>query len=50
MAAATTPLRFQLLGALRVLRGGEALPLPASKKTRALLAYLVLTGREHTDA
>jgi pimeloyl-ACP methyl ester carboxylesterase/DNA-binding SARP family transcriptional activator len=47
-AVAATPLRFQLFGALRVLRGGEALPLPASKKTRALLAYLVLTGREHT--
>jgi pimeloyl-ACP methyl ester carboxylesterase len=47
-AVAATPLRFQLFGALRVLRAGEALPLPASKKTRALLAYLVLTGRDHT--
>src|SRR6266540_1900412 len=32
---------------MRVLRGGEPIPLPASRKTRALLAYLVLTGREH---
>lgn len=47
-AVAATPLRFQLLGALHVLRGAEALALPPSKKTRALLAYLVLTGREHT--
>jgi DNA-binding SARP family transcriptional activator/pimeloyl-ACP methyl ester carboxylesterase len=47
-AVSVTPLRFQLFGALRVLRGGDALLLPASKKTRALLAYLVLTGREHT--
>jgi DNA-binding SARP family transcriptional activator/pimeloyl-ACP methyl ester carboxylesterase len=40
-------LRIQLLGPLRVLRGDERVPLPASRKTRALLAYLVLTGREH---
>jgi pimeloyl-ACP methyl ester carboxylesterase/DNA-binding SARP family transcriptional activator len=31
-----------------VLRGDDPLPLPASRKARALLAYLVLTGREHT--
>jgi pimeloyl-ACP methyl ester carboxylesterase/DNA-binding SARP family transcriptional activator len=31
-----------------VFHAGEPLSLPASKKTRALLAYLVLTGREHT--
>lgn len=40
-------LRIELLGPLRVFRGGERLTLPASRKTRALLAYLVLTAREH---
>lgn len=40
-------LRLQLLGGLEVLRNGEPVALPQSKKTRALLAYLVLTGREH---
>src|SRR5918998_6181267 len=38
-------LTIRLLGEMTVLRGGEALPLPPSKKTRALLAYLVATGR-----
>lgn len=46
-APASNPLTIQLLGAMRVLRGGESIPLPASRKTRALLAHLVLTGREH---
>jgi pimeloyl-ACP methyl ester carboxylesterase/DNA-binding SARP family transcriptional activator len=40
-------LSIQTLGELSVARDGETLPLPASKKTRALLAYLVLTGRPH---
>jgi pimeloyl-ACP methyl ester carboxylesterase/DNA-binding SARP family transcriptional activator len=40
-------LSIHTLGELTVRRGGEILPLPASKKTRALLAYLVLTGRPH---
>jgi pimeloyl-ACP methyl ester carboxylesterase/DNA-binding SARP family transcriptional activator len=40
-------LSIQTLGELTVKRDSEALPLPASKKTRALLAYLVLTGRPH---
>jgi pimeloyl-ACP methyl ester carboxylesterase/DNA-binding SARP family transcriptional activator len=35
------------LGELTVERDGETLALPASKKTRALLAYLALTGRPH---
>lgn len=39
-------LELRLLGELQVLRDGKAVPLPASKKTRALLGYLVLTGRE----
>ncbi len=37
-----------LLGELVVLRGGKALPLPASRKTRALLGYLVATGVPHS--
>ena len=41
------PLCIHVLGHLRVLRGGESLTLPASKKTRALLSHLVLTGRPH---
>jgi len=32
---------------MTVLRGGDPVPLPASRKTRALLAYLVVTGRPH---
>ena len=39
---------IRLLGELEVRRQGRALPLPASKKTRALLAYLVATGRPHS--
>jgi DNA-binding SARP family transcriptional activator len=48
-ASAPAPLQLRLLGELRIARGGahKPLPLPPSKKTRALLAYLVLTGREH---
>ncbi len=41
-------LRIELLGEPRVLHDGELVELPASKKTRALLGYLVATGREHT--
>jgi DNA-binding SARP family transcriptional activator len=40
-----TPLEIRLLGGLSVLRGGSLVPLPPSKKARALLAYLVVTGR-----
>ena len=40
-------LTIQTLGELTVHSGGEVLPLPASKKTRALLAYLLLTMRPH---
>ncbi len=36
---------IRLLGALSVLSHGEEVPLPASRKTRALLAYLAATGR-----
>jgi DNA-binding SARP family transcriptional activator len=38
-------LELNLLGDLEVIRDGEVLPLPPSKKTRALLAYLALNER-----
>lgn len=41
------PVQIRLLGELAVVRGGKALALPASKKTRALLGYLAVTGRPH---
>jgi pimeloyl-ACP methyl ester carboxylesterase len=40
-----SPLQIRVLGELRVARDGKPLPLPASKKTRALLAYLAVVGR-----
>jgi len=44
-------MQIRLLGELALLRNGRALPLPPSKKTRALLAYLAVSGkpqlREH---
>lgn len=40
-------LHIDLLGELRVSRGGFAVALPASRKTRALLGYLALTARPH---
>ncbi|WP_417622123.1 alpha/beta fold hydrolase [Parasphingorhabdus sp.] len=39
--------QIKLLGEIEVLRGGQPVSLPASRKTRALLAFLVLTGRPH---
>src|SRR5579864_9212361 len=39
--------QIRLLGELEVTREGRALSLPASKKTRALLAYLAATARPH---
>ena len=38
-------LELRFLGDFEVLRGGKSLPLPPSKKTRALLAYLCLQPR-----
>ena len=38
-------LRFRLLGPLQLSRGAEVLALPASRKVRALLGYLVLASR-----
>jgi DNA-binding SARP family transcriptional activator/energy-coupling factor transporter ATP-binding protein EcfA2 len=43
-APAQPGLGIRLLGELLVLRAGCAVPLPASKRTRALLGYLVATG------
>ncbi|MEO8035413.1 MAG: AAA family ATPase, partial [Acidobacteriota bacterium] len=40
-------LEICLLGELQVRRDGTVLPLPASKKSRALLAYLTATARPH---
>lgn len=40
-------LELRLLGRLELLRHGRLLTLPPSKKSRALLAYLVATGRPH---
>lgn len=40
-------LSLGFLGDVEVLRDGLRLPLPQSKKTRALLAYLAVTGRPH---
>src|SRR5690606_25281747 len=39
------PMRLLLLGELEVEREGRAQALPPSRKTRALLGYLALTGR-----
>ncbi len=47
ISPAPPALRLRLLGELEVLRGDERLPLPPSKKTRALLAFLAATGRPH---
>src|SRR4051812_3023967 len=38
-------LKIGVLGELCVVRDGKPVPLPRSKKTRALLAYLVVSGR-----
>src|SRR5262250_2021681 len=38
-------LELAVLGEFRVFRGGEAVSLPPSRKTRALLAYLAVVQR-----
>ncbi len=40
-------LRISVLGKLALLRDGTPMQLPPSKKTRALLAYLAVTGRPY---
>src|SRR5262249_1845616 len=49
MEAMSEPKRLvlRLLGEIEVVRAGEPVMLPASRKTRALLAYLAATGRPH---
>src|SRR5262249_9560394 len=42
---ARTGLQIQMLGALSITRDGVALELPASRKVRAVLAYLALSKR-----
>src|SRR5262245_63902789 len=42
MASAAEELEIRLCGGLQILRRGETVSLPQSKKTRALLAYLIL--------
>src|SRR5262245_9679602 len=43
MASAAAPgLEIRLFGGLQILRRGEIVTLPQSRKTRALLAYLIL--------
>lgn len=43
----SAPLALRLLGAMDLFAAGRRVPLPRSKKTRALLAYLAATGRPH---
>lgn len=43
--AAREALKLRFLGEMEIVRGGERLELPQSKKTRALLAYLAVGGR-----
>ena len=43
----TGEFEISLLGELRVVRQGAEVTLPASRKARALLAFLVATGRPH---
>ncbi len=45
VAAASTGLRLELLGPFRLSRDGQPLTLPASRKLRALFAYLALAPR-----
>jgi DNA-binding SARP family transcriptional activator len=46
--SARVPLQVRLLGELQLIgRNGQPLPLPASKKTRALIGYLVATSQPH---
>jgi TolB-like protein/DNA-binding SARP family transcriptional activator/Tfp pilus assembly protein PilF len=40
-------LHLHLLGGIELLRDGQPVLLPPSRKTRALLAYLATTGRRH---
>lgn len=41
------PLEIRLLGPMEIVRRGETVELPQSKKARALAAFLAMTGRPH---
>lgn len=45
--SATKPIEIQIIGDMRVLRGGARATLPPSRKTRALLAFLALNEGPH---
>jgi len=45
MSGSGPAIELRMLGPLRVVRGGEALALPPSRKVRGLLAYLALAPR-----
>jgi len=45
--SAETTLELRFLGEMEIVRAGERLDLPPSRKTRGLLAYLALSGRPH---
>ncbi len=47
-AGATEPLTLRVLGSVSIERGGARLELPPSKKTRALLGYLLVEQRAQT--
>jgi pimeloyl-ACP methyl ester carboxylesterase/DNA-binding SARP family transcriptional activator len=49
-SAAEPSLTLRFLGEMEVVREGRPLALPRSRKTRALLAYLALSGRSHRRA
>src|SRR5436190_23886430 len=46
-ATANAALTIRVLGEFEVLKGETPQDFPQSRKTRALLAYLILTGRRH---
>src|SRR5262249_9724287 len=43
----SSQLALRLLGEIEVIRDGQVLPLPASRKARALLVYLAVTRQPH---
>ncbi len=45
MPTAPAPLALRLFGSMQIVRDGRAVPLPASRKTRAILGYLALSSR-----
>ncbi|MBA3812254.1 MAG: alpha/beta fold hydrolase [Caulobacteraceae bacterium] len=47
MAQSDEPLRIDLLGGLQIHRGARKLVPPASRKARALLGFLIVTGQAH---